>query len=106
MKQFSDDWSILDKIDYLQKMILVNSALYYKYDTNSLSDYEYDSISEQLVSYMNEYPESRRKSKYAYVFDTYDGTTGFHLVNNLDPEDYRIVILTVETYLNNRRKQK
>lgn len=105
MKRFNSDWTMLDKIDYLQKMILVNSALYYKYDTNALSDHEYDSISEQLVQYMNEYPISKRISKYAYVFDDYDGTTGYHLVDNLEYDDYQIVMLSVEIYLNGRGRK-
>lgn len=105
MKQFPENWTMLEKINYLQKMILVNSALYYKYDVTAMSDYEYDSISEQLVKYMNEYPISKRISTYAYIFDNYDGTTGFHLVNNLEPCDYYDVILSVETYLNNKRRK-
>lgn len=105
MKQFPSVWSMLDKIDYLQKMILVNSALYYKYDTNALTDHQYDSISEQLVQYMDEYPLSKRISKYAYVFDTYDGTTGFHLVDSLEPDDYYCVMLSVENYLSRRGRE-
>lgn len=104
MKQFKDDWNIIDKINYLQKMILVNSVLYYKYDTNALTDYEYDSISEQLVSYMNAYPISKRISKYAYVFDNYDGTTGYHLFNNLEADDQYIITLSVDMYLQNKRR--
>lgn len=105
MKKFPEDWTMLDKINYLQKMILVNSALYYKYNTNALSDYYYDSISEQLVQYMNEYPISRRISTYAYVFDNYDGSTGFHLIDNLEPIDYHAVMLSVELYLENKRRK-
>lgn len=104
MKQFNSNFNMLDKINYLQKMILVNSALYYKYDTNALSDYEYDSISEQLVQYMNEYPISRRISTYAYIFDSYDGSTGFHLISKLEPDDYYKVMFSVQLYLQNRRK--
>lgn len=106
MKQFPDDWSMLEKINYLQKMILVNSALYYKYNTTALSDFAYDEISKQLVKYMEEYPISKRISTYAYVFDDYDGTTGFHLVDNLEPADYYNVILSVEIYLENRRRKQ
>ena len=104
MKQFNDDWTMLDKISYLQKMILVNSMLYYKHNTNAMSDLEYDSISEQLVSYMKLCPESKYISRYAYVFYDYDGTTGFHLSNRLEPVDYQMVSITVEIYLNNKRR--
>lgn len=100
-QEFPDDWSLLDKINFLQRKILLNSILYYKYDENALSDYFYDSISRQLVELHKECIEkygSILNTKYGYVFGEFDGSTGYDLFDNLVQKDKDHLLAVNETY--------
>jgi NAD-dependent DNA ligase len=86
MQKFPDDWDLKTKIDFLQRKILLNSMAYYNHDTNFLSDMEYDSISKQLVALHAEYGDIS-DTQYGYVFDGFDGSTGFDLYYALNDHD-------------------
>ena len=89
MIKFPAYWSDKLKIDYLQRVILVNSYLYYECNTNKLSDRAYDNISKQLVELQSKHikPWIRSKTQYGYVFYNYDGSTGFDLYDRLNVQD-------------------
>ena len=86
MQKFPDDWDLKTKIEFLQRKILLNSMAYYNHDTNFLSDLEYDSISKQLVALHAEYGDIW-DTQYGYVFDGFDGSTGFDLYYALNDHD-------------------
>ena len=86
MQKFPDDWTLKDKIEFLQRKILLNSMAYYNHDVNFLSDQEYDSISRQLVTLHEEYGDIW-DTQYGYVFDGFDGSTGFDLYYALNDHD-------------------
>lgn len=80
--------SIQDRIDWLQRYIIVHSYIYYMLNDNIISDYEYDAKARQLAKLKNDYPALWKKSEYYKQFgDDYNGATGFTLYYDLD--DYQ-----------------
>lgn len=81
-------WSIKTRIEYIQRRIIVFSILYYELNENIVTDKQYDSISYQLIEYMNTTPkEILEQTKYWYVFKDFDGSTGFDLYHKLNKKD-------------------
>lgn len=81
-------WSNITKISYLQRRIIVYSIMYYEYDESCVSDYEYDSISHQLVALMKEATEEElKKTTYYYAMWDFDGSTGFDIPSRLTEAD-------------------
>lgn len=88
MVNFPVNWSEIDKINNLQRRILLNSIMYYIYDKSYISDYFYDSMCKQLVQLQDEYGDSFvRDSMYGYAFHDFDGSTGYHLFSRLTKYD-------------------
>lgn len=90
-QMFPDHWSLLTKIEFLQRKIILNSVAYYMYDESPLTDAFYDDICKQLVelhkAYNKEGGNFVKDSRYGYVYYDFDGSTGFHLYNRLKPND-------------------
>ena len=97
--KFHYPFNPLEKIQLLQRSILVNSFAYYELDSNLLSDFAYDNNAKQLAELKREYPEEFKRSRYYPYFSDYcseeDGTTntsGFDLLERVrvrDKELYR-----------------
>lgn len=76
------------KANMLERWIVVHSILYYCQDTNVVSDRMYDMNSKQLVELFESMSlKEKRKTKYWYVFQTFDGSSGFGLYEGLNFED-------------------
>lgn len=86
MQKFPNDWDLKTKIEFLQRKIILNSIAYYDYDTNFLSDREYDGLCRQLVGLQTEYGDVR-DTQYGYAFYDFDGSTGFDLLDRLNIHD-------------------
>lgn len=81
-------WNIKTRIEYIQRRLIVYSILYYELNESPLTDKQYDSISYQLIEYMNTTPkEILEQTQYWYVFNDYDGSTGFYLPYRLTDKD-------------------
>ena len=80
---FSKPFTDKEKIQLLQRSILVNSFAYYELNTNILSDYKYDMNTKQLLDLKESAPEAYRKSRYYRYFDNFESGTGFDLVGRL-----------------------
>lgn len=78
---------ILDRINWWQRWILINSIIYYEYDYNMCTDREYDDTSRKLVELMSSNIELAKTSNLWYIYSTFDGTTGFDLYHNLTDSD-------------------
>ena len=92
MIKFPNTFTETDKINHLQRKIILNSILYYNCDKSFLPDTYYDEISHQLVQLQKEYNKQKGKSvkkdtRYGYVMYDFDGSTGFDLYNRLNKED-------------------
>ncbi len=91
MKKFPRRWSLKDKVEFLQRKIIINSILYYYRDTNFITDNQFDEISAYLVNLQSQI--DIEETMYGYIFYDFDGTTGFHLYDRLTEKD--------KTYLDN-----
>lgn len=85
---FPESWTLLDKINHLQRKIILNSIMYYMYDKSFISDHFYDSCCKQLVKLQEEYgPGFVDDSMYGYAYYDFDGSTGYHLYGRLTKDD-------------------
>lgn len=81
--KFSRPFSDKEKIQLLQRSILVNSYAYYELDSNILSDYQYDMNTRQLLELKRSNPEAYQKSRYRRYFDNFESGTGFDLTSRV-----------------------
>lgn len=75
-----------EKIELLQKWILVHSEIYYMLNSSIVDDFMFDSNARQLVSLQDD-KQSFDRSRYSYVFYDFTGITGYHLHDRLNPQD-------------------
>lgn len=97
--KFSNPFNVVEKIQLLQRSILVNSFAYYELDTNLLSDFQYDDNAKQLAEFKKKYPDEFKRSRYYEYFHDYCSeddnvhyTSGFDLLERVrkqDPKLYR-----------------
>lgn len=93
MYKFSCYWTDKLKIDFLQRVILIHSYLYYEKDSPAWSDKKYDEVSKQLVLIQLEHNMEwiKEHTQYGYVFHDFDGTTGFDLWGRLTEGDKKYI---------------
>ena len=112
--KFDQPFSALEKIQLLQRSILVNSFAYYEMNENILSDFQYDDNAKQLAELKNEYPEEFKRSRYYeyfYDFCNDDGmhnTSGFDLLRKIekqDPDLYRHIWIDAALALDLKSKR-
>lgn len=72
-------WTNLQKIEMLQRWIIVQSYIYYEMNDSVVSDSMYDNNVLQLVEMMEDYPKAAKLSRYKKIFHDFDGSTGYHL---------------------------
>lgn len=94
-----DNWSGLDKINYLQRAILIYSFLYYQKNISIVSDKYFDSISKQLADIQSKNKNKINKTQYYKAFKDFDGTTGYYLLSRLNrDEKEKILIISKIAY--------
>lgn len=98
-------WTKTTKIQMLQNWIIVHSMLYYEFDTTLVEDRMYDMNEVQLAKMMKKYPKSASRSKYAYAFEGFDGSTGFDIPSKLTKE-HRKHFLNIINFLLKNQKEK
>lgn len=67
----------LERINQIERQVLVHSYLYYALDTNIISDPRFDEIMEALLPY--KYSPEFKESAYYKDFLDFDGSTGMDL---------------------------
>lgn len=92
--KFHAPFTVLEKIQLLQRSILVNSFAYYELDSNILSDFQYDNNAKQLAELKKQYPDEFERSRYYPYFydycseeDNVHFTSGFDLLERVRKED-------------------
>ena len=85
--KFNTPFTPVEKIQLLQRWIMVASVAYYEYDDNFVDDFKYDANAHQLVNLMNEFPEEAKQSRYYKYFYDYTGETGYHLTSRVEKDD-------------------
>lgn len=93
MYKFPVYWTDKLKIDFLQRVILIHSYLYYEADNSVWSDRKYDEAAKQLTNIQNKHTTKWVKNitQYGYCFYDFDGTTGFDLWDRLNKKDKRFI---------------
>ena len=101
MYNFPPYWTDKLKIDFLQRVVLIHSYLYYEKSITIWLDKKYDEIAEQLTNIQNKHSEEwiKNKTQYGYVFYDFDGTTGFDLWYRLKNNDKKYINMLSETVL-------
>lgn len=96
---FPEGMKTKQKIEFVQRYILVHSMLYYEMNTSVISDKKFDKVCRLLVNKQEKLSEERLNStQYGYVFYDFDGSTGFDLVSRLKKSD-RKRIEEIATYV-------
>lgn len=81
-------WSSVTKASVLQRQIIVHSILYYEMSETVIEDFQFDSLSKQLVELRKQMSESEyKRTQYYYCFEDFDGSTGFYLHDALNECD-------------------
>ena len=95
--KFNKPFDVVEKIQLLQRSILVQSLAYYELDENILSDFQYDANAKQLAELKKEHPEDFKRSRYYAYFHDYcseeDGitnTSGFDLIERVRKKDSKL----------------
>lgn len=104
--KFKEGMTTKDKIEALERQVLVHSMLYYHLNESVISDKEYDHLSAFLAEKIQKIGEIKlRSTQYGYVFYDFDGSTGFDLVDRLTKQD-RKCILRIAHYVLNLYKHR
>lgn len=91
--KFHQPFNPVEKIQLLQRSILVNSFAYYEMNENIATDFQYDDNAKQLAELKKEYPEEFKRSRYYDYFHDYGGeddmhyTSGFDLLRKIEKQD-------------------
>lgn len=95
--KFHRPFNIVEKIQLLERWILVQSFCYYELNENCASDFDYDANARQLAELKKEYPDEFERSRYYDIFHDYctdvDGahyTSGFDLLDRLKKTDEKL----------------
>ena len=95
--KFYTPFTPLEKIQLLQRWILVQSFAYYELNENVATDFQYDANARQLAELKKEYPEEFKRSRYYDYFHDYcseeDGitnTSGFDLLERVKKNDAQL----------------
>ena len=114
--KFRKPFSIVERIQLLQRWILVQSLAYYELNDNIASDFKYDENAKQLVELMKTHPEEAERSRYNEYFHDYcpadddvHYTSGFDLLERVrkdDPQLYRYLHVDAAMALDLKEKYK
>lgn len=86
--KFPTYWTMRERIEFLQRAVLIHSYLYYERNTTLISDKSYDELAKQLVELQKSVClYILQETSYYYVFYDFDGATGFDLWYRLKQED-------------------
>lgn len=72
----------LEKINQRQRQIILHSVIYYKFNTNIITDETWQKWAYELVQLQKDYKELTKQSVFYMWMKDFDGSTGFHLADN------------------------
>lgn len=70
---------VSDLITRRRRQILVHSVIYYKYDSNLISDHQWNAWAQELANLQKNYPGIASECPLAEMFKDFDGSTGAFL---------------------------
>lgn len=105
--RFPENWTTVDKLNRIQRMVLLHSIIYYDLNESVISDADFNKWARLLAKKTLQYKDKPifRKTMYWYVFEDYtDGSTGFDLSHKLKKKDYNY-LYTLATHVIQRYKE-
>ena len=84
---FPEWFTIKERLDLLERSILVNAYCYYEMNDNILSDRQYDMNALQFEDLKNKNPGAFRRSNYYKYFVDFESGTGFDLVSKIKSDE-------------------
>lgn len=98
---FSKPFTDKEKIQLLQRSILVCSYVYYELNDNLQSDRTYEMNTRQLLELKKSNPEAWKKSRYYRYFDNFESGTGFDLMYRVQKNKklYDLIVRDAHTAL-------
>lgn len=93
--QFPDGWSVKQQMEALQRWICVQSAIYYVYNENVVSDFTYDANTRQLLDLRKQSEQLFTRTRYYEYFSDFFSGTSFNVVHKIkgkDPELYMRIL--------------
>ena len=111
--KYNYPFNVVEKIQLLQRWIMVQSFAYYELNENIATDFQYDANARQLEDLAKNHPEEFKRSRYYdYFNDFYDSdehaTSGFDLlerVKKADSELYRHIWIDAALALDLKQKR-
>lgn len=88
-----------EKIELLEKWIIIHSILYYMLGESLVTDKQYDDNCYQLVDMIHKFPNAFKNSRYYYAYHDFDGSTGYHLFGRLNREDNKRLYSDADDFL-------
>lgn len=104
--KFSKSFTDKEKIQLLERSILVNSYSYYELDNPILSDFQYDMNTRQLLELKRSNPEAFKKSRYHKYFDNFESGTGFDLTSRVKKNKNLYKLISRDAHLALRLKKE
>lgn len=111
--KFRKHFTIIEKIQLLQRWILVQSFAYYQLNENIASDFQYDANALQLIDLMREYPNEAKRSRYRRYFNDYcpsdndaHYTSGFDLITRLEKSKKLYKTISHDAHLALKQKKE
>ena len=99
--KFKEGMATKEKIEALERYILVHSMLYYHMSESLITDSQFDKAARLLASKIKKFgPKKIASTQYGYVFDDFDGSTGFYLIDALTKKDKRRIKQVATAVLN------
>ena len=104
--KFHQPFSIVERIQLLQRWILVHSFCYYELNENVIDDFKYDANARQLEDLAITYPDEFKMSRYYKYFNDFfsdDGThmtSGFDLLRRIESDDKNLYRhIAIDSYM-------
>ena len=83
------NWSTVDKLNRLERLVLLHSIIYYELNESVISDADFNKLARLLARKLEHYQGTKtlKKTMYGYAFTDFDGSTGFDLLYKLKKKD-------------------
>ena len=109
--KFPEHFTTVDKLNYIERMVLLHSIIYYEMNDSIISDERFNNLAKLLVKKVEKYSGSKlfKQTMYGYVFEDYtDPSTGFYLTSRLKKKDHEYLKLiashVIERYHQSKKK--
>lgn len=76
--------TVRSRMDRLRRQVEIHSIIYYKFDTNIVSDKQFDDWCQELVALQSANPEAAKEGYKADKFADFTGDTGMQFMYEIE----------------------